>query len=98
VRTGKRSEPGDDAAPAELAGSAGQDRPGQQPRRYAGEGQAAGHREGDELFLLVLGQKPTAEQLKVATDHITKFEKDKKTAYENILWALINSKAFIFNR
>ncbi|CAN5321421.1 DUF1549 and DUF1553 domain-containing protein [soil metagenome] len=51
-----------------------------------------------ELFLLVLGHKPSAEQLKAATEHITKLEKDKKTAYENILWALINSKAFIFNR
>ena len=30
--------------------------------------------------------------------HLTKNAANKKTAYENILWALVNTKEFIFNR
>ncbi|MCU0703411.1 MAG: DUF1553 domain-containing protein [Fimbriiglobus sp.] len=51
-----------------------------------------------ELFLLTQAKKPTAEQIKAATEHLQKNEKNKKQAYENILWALINSKAFLFNQ
>jgi hypothetical protein len=51
-----------------------------------------------ELFLLTQAKPPTAEQLKVAKDHLAKHEKNKKQAYENILWALVNSKAFLFNQ
>jgi hypothetical protein len=52
----------------------------------------------EELFLLAIAKKPTAEQLKAALGHIEKNEKSKKQAYENILWALLNSKAFLFNQ
>ncbi len=52
----------------------------------------------EELFLLAIAKKPTAEQLKAALDHIAKSDKSKKQAYENIVWALINSKAFLFNQ
>jgi hypothetical protein len=52
----------------------------------------------EELFLLAIAKKPTAEQLKAAIDHIEKNQKSKKQAYENILWALLNSKAFLFNQ
>jgi hypothetical protein len=51
-----------------------------------------------ELFLLTQAKKPTEEQMKVALEHLAKNEKNKKLAYENILWALINSKAFLFNQ
>ena len=34
----------------------------------------------------------------MALEHLAKNEKNKKLAYENILWALINSKAFLFNQ
>ncbi|MGL6076291.1 MAG: DUF1549 domain-containing protein [Fimbriiglobus sp.] len=52
----------------------------------------------DDLFLLAVGKTPSAEQKKLALEHITKHEKNKRIAYENILWALINSKAFLFNQ
>jgi hypothetical protein len=51
-----------------------------------------------ELFLLTQAKKPTTEQMTAAMEHIAKNEKNKKLAYENILWALINSKAFLFNQ
>ena len=51
-----------------------------------------------ELFLLTQAKKPTDDQMKVALEHLAKNEKNKKQAYENILWALINSKAFLINQ
>jgi hypothetical protein len=51
-----------------------------------------------ELFLLAVGSRPTAEQAELARQHLAKHEKSKKLAYENFIWALINSKAFLFNQ
>lgn len=51
-----------------------------------------------ELFLLTVGKKPTDEQMSLARNEIAKHEKDKKLAYENIIWALLNTKAFLFNQ
>ena len=36
--------------------------------------------------------------MKAALDHIKKNQTNKKIAYENILWALINTKEFMFNQ
>jgi hypothetical protein len=52
----------------------------------------------EELFLLAIAKKPTETQLNAALDHIAKNEKNKKAAYENNIWALLNSKAFLFNQ
>jgi hypothetical protein len=59
-----------------------------------------------ELFLWVLCRKPTADDLKAAMAHIDQqvaknpqnAAAAKKTAYENILWALVNTKEFVFNQ
>jgi hypothetical protein len=52
----------------------------------------------EELFLWAFGRKPTENDLKVALAHVAKHEKNKRTAYENILWALLNTKEFQFNQ
>jgi hypothetical protein len=52
----------------------------------------------EDLFLLAIAKKPTKEQVDAALDHLAKQEKNKKQGYENILWALLNSKAFLFNQ
>jgi hypothetical protein len=52
----------------------------------------------EELFLLAVAKKPTKDQLGKALEHIAKNEKAKKAAYENIIWALLNSKGFLFNQ
>ena len=52
----------------------------------------------EELFLWAFSRKPTEEQSKAALEHIGKNDKNKKIAYENIIWALINTKEFIFNQ
>ncbi|QEL20080.1 DUF1549 domain-containing protein [Limnoglobus roseus] len=51
-----------------------------------------------ELFLAALGKPPTADQLQMATTHLEKYAKDKKQGYENLVWALLNTKAFLFNQ
>jgi hypothetical protein len=52
----------------------------------------------EELFIWCWGHKPTEAQMKFAMNNIAKHESNKKEAYENILWALINTKAFVFNQ
>jgi hypothetical protein len=52
----------------------------------------------EELFLWAFARKPNERQMKLALDHIALHTKDKKVAYENIVWALINTKEFVFNQ
>ena len=52
----------------------------------------------DELFLWAFARRPTAEHRQVALDHIAQHAANKKVAYENLLWALINTKEFVFNQ
>ena len=52
----------------------------------------------EDMFLWVFARKPNADDMKAALDHIKKYDANKKGAYENILWALINTKEFIFNQ
>jgi hypothetical protein len=52
----------------------------------------------DELFLWAFARKPTDEQRAVALAHLEKHAANKKVAYENILWALLNTKEFVFNQ
>lgn len=57
----------------------------------------------EELFLWAFARKPSAEDKKTALEHIEKMAAKngpagKKTAYENILWAIINTKEFVFNQ
>lgn len=50
-----------------------------------------------ELYLLTFSRTPTQEELTIALNHIQKNEADPKKAYEDIVWALINTKEFLFN-
>ena len=52
----------------------------------------------DELFLWAFAHKPNPDQLNAALAHIAKNAQNKKIAYENILWALLNTKEFVFNQ
>ncbi|MCS7045492.1 MAG: DUF1549 domain-containing protein, partial [Gemmataceae bacterium] len=49
----------------------------------------------EELFLWAFARRPTEKQLAVALENIQRNAANKKLAYENILWALINTKEFI---
>jgi hypothetical protein len=49
----------------------------------------------EELFLWALGRRPSPAQLEVALANIEQHAKDRRQAYENIIWALINTKEFV---
>jgi hypothetical protein len=49
-----------------------------------------------ELFMWAFGREPTSDDLSAALAHLEKHKANKKVAYENILWALINTKEFVF--
>jgi hypothetical protein len=50
-----------------------------------------------ELYRWVYARDPNPEELQIALAHVTKNEANKKLAYEDIIWALINTKEFLFN-
>ncbi len=52
----------------------------------------------EELFLWVFGRRPSQDHLRVAVQHVERHAANKKLAYENLLWALINTKEFVFNQ
>jgi Protein of unknown function (DUF1553) len=49
----------------------------------------------EELFLWALGRRPSQAQLDLALANIARVPNDKRQGYENILWALINTKEFV---
>jgi hypothetical protein len=49
----------------------------------------------EELFLWAFARRPSTEQLNLALANIERHQKNKRIAYENIIWALINTKEFI---
>ncbi len=50
-----------------------------------------------ELYRWVYSREPRPEEAEVALAHIQKHQENPQIAYEDILWALINSKEFLFN-
>jgi hypothetical protein len=52
----------------------------------------------EELFLWAFARRPAPQHLQVAMEHINRHAMNKKLAYENILWALVNTKEFVFNQ
>ena len=50
-----------------------------------------------ELYHWVYSRDPQPIELKVATEHLAKNKDNQKVAWEDILWALINTKEFLFN-
>jgi len=50
-----------------------------------------------ELYRWVYSREPDAVEMKIATGHLAKHEKVPKVAWEDIIWALINTKEFLFN-
>jgi hypothetical protein len=52
----------------------------------------------EELFLRALARKPTADELAAAEVVIKKRGKNAKQAYEDIVWALLQTKEFAFIR
>ena len=64
--------------------------------KLAGEQERAREDKIREIYLRVYSREPLADETAVAIAHLSK-AKDEKAAYEDILWALVNTKEFLFN-
>ncbi len=49
----------------------------------------------DELYLVTLTRLPAPEEVRAALDHVARAT-DKRKAWEDVQWALINAKEFLF--
>jgi hypothetical protein len=49
-----------------------------------------------EVYLRVYSREPQSDEMAVALGHLAK-SKDEKLAFEDVLWALVNTKEFLFN-
>ena len=49
----------------------------------------------DELYLVALARKPDAEEVKIALGHVAKGS-DRRKAWEDVLWAILNTREFLF--
>ena len=49
-----------------------------------------------ELYLSLYAREPLVEDLQIAMTHLKKVE-NQQEAFEDIVWALINTKEFLFN-
>ena len=50
----------------------------------------------EELYLIAFSRKPTETEVKIAQQHI-QTRKNPREGFEDVVWALINTKEFLFN-
>ena len=50
----------------------------------------------EELYLVALGRLPRVEEQRSVLAYVTA-ESDRKAAFEDVLWAILNTKEFLFN-
>ena len=50
-----------------------------------------------EIYLSAYGRFPNADEMKISTNAFTEAGATRKTAIEDLIWALINSAEFVFN-
>ncbi|HEY2909747.1 MAG TPA: DUF1549 domain-containing protein [Gemmataceae bacterium] len=51
----------------------------------------------EELYLAFFARLPSKEELSIATDHMKKHAAARRTAAEDLAWAMLNSTEFVFN-
>jgi hypothetical protein len=51
----------------------------------------------DELYLATLSRPPTATEANGLLEHVEK-AKDKRVAWEDVAWGLVNAKEFLLRR
>ena len=49
-----------------------------------------------EAYLLILSREPTAEELKVVAEYATREGANRRAAAMDVIWALLNSKEFLY--
>lgn len=64
--------------------------------KLVGDSERADSAKVEDLYHWAFARPPTGEEKKVALEYLSK-AKDRQKAYEDVLWALINTKEFLFN-
>ncbi|QDU50647.1 DUF1549 and DUF1553 domain-containing protein [Gimesia panareensis] len=68
------------------------------PAQLAKEKEKTEAQQITELYLRAFSRPPRADELKLATEHLQKNPyKNKAKAYEDLLWAIFNTKEFLYN-
>ncbi len=65
--------------------------------KFAADKELAHDEKIRQLYRWVYSRHPDEAEMKIALAHLAKHEKDPKAAYEDIVWALVNTKEFLFN-
>ena len=50
-----------------------------------------------ELYRWVYAREPDADEVRIALTHLARHESSPQIAYEDLLWALVNTREFLFN-
>ena len=50
-----------------------------------------------ELYMLAFSREPTSDETNIAVAHVAKSKEEPRPAFEDIVWALLNTKEFLFN-
>jgi hypothetical protein len=50
----------------------------------------------EEIYLATLSRPPSAEDVKIALEYVSKSKEGPRKAWEDVQWALINTKEFLF--
>ncbi len=72
-------------------------RAGARTSRLAAEAERTHEQRIGELYRWVFSREPSADELEVAVSYIKRHEPNIQGGYEDIVWALINTKEFQFN-
>ena len=72
-------------------------RDGARTARFAAEADRPNEERVKELYRWVFAREPNAEELEVAISYLKRHEPNVRGGYEDIVWALVNTKEFQFN-
>jgi len=67
--------------------------------QLAGDAKTSDEDKVKQLYLATLSREPNEKEVGIAKSHLAKAKDDKarRQVYEDIVWALINTKEFLFN-
>lgn len=66
------------------------------PAQLANDLQRSDNEKIDELYLVIFARLALDEEKRISIDYLND-KTDKKSAFEDLVWALMNSKEFVFN-
>ena len=65
--------------------------------RLATEKERTNSEKIQELYLTAMSREPTPQEMTIATNYLEKHKADPKRGFEDVVWALMLTKEFLFN-